>query len=94
MKITSVKVHKIDKEDSRMKGKASVLIDDCFVIKDIRIIQGDDKMIVAMPNKVYPDGQHHDVAHPINQETRKMFEDAILEEYNKVGDNEEVSEEE
>lgn len=94
MKITSVKVHKIDKEDSRMKGKASVLIDDCFVIKDIRIIQGDDKMIVAMPNKVYPDGQHHDVAHPINQETRKMFEDAILEEYNKVGDSEEVSEEE
>ncbi len=93
MKITSVKVHKIEKEDSRMKGKASVLLDDCFVIKDIRIIQGDDKMIVAMPNKVYPDGQHHDVAHPINQETRKMFEDAILEEYNKAEEETDSEEE-
>ena len=43
-------------------------------------------MIVAMPNKVYPDGQHHDVAHPINGETRKLFEDAIIEEYNNTED--------
>ena len=82
MKITSVKVHKIEKEDSRMKGKASVVIDDCFVIKDIRIIQGEDKLFIAMPSRKYSDGEHHDVAHPINAETRKMFEDAVIEEYN------------
>ena len=82
MKITSVKVHKIEKEDSRMKGKASVVLDDCFVIKDIRIIQGEDKLFIAMPSRKYADGEHRDVAHPINAETRKMFEDAIIEEYN------------
>ena len=51
MKITSVKVRKIEKEDSRMKGKASVVLDDCFAIKDIRIIQGDDKLFIAMPSR-------------------------------------------
>lgn len=82
MKITSVKVNRIEKEDSRMKGKASVIIDDCFIIKDIRIIQGEDKLFIAMPSRKYSDGEHHDVAHPLNAETRKMFEDAIIEEYN------------
>jgi len=86
MKITSVKVRKIEKEDSRMKGIASVLIDDCFAIKDIRIIQGEDKLFIAMPSRKYPDGEYRDVAHPINGETRKMFEDAIIEEYNNTED--------
>jgi len=86
MKITSVKVRKIEKEDSRMKGIASVVIDDCFAIKDIRIIQGEDKLFIAMPSRKYPDGEYRDVAHPINGETRKMFEDAIIEEYNNTED--------
>ena len=84
MQITSVKVRKIEKEDSRMKGIASVVIDDCFAVKDIRIIQGEDKLFIAMPSRKYPDGEYRDVAHPINAETRKMFEDAIFEEYNKA----------
>ncbi len=86
MKITSVKVRKIEKEDSRMKGIASIVIDDCFAIKDIRIIQGEDKLFIAMPSRKYPDGEYRDVAHPINGETRKMFEDAIIEEYNNTED--------
>ncbi len=86
MKITSVKVRKIEKEDSRMKGIASVVIDDCFAVKDIRIIQGEDKLFIAMPSRKYPDGEYRDVAHPINGETRKLFEDAIIEEYNNTED--------
>ena len=84
MQITSVNVKKIEKEDSRMKGIVSVLIDDCFVIRDIRIIDGKDGLFVAMPSRKNIDGEYHDIAHPINAETRKMFEDAIIEEYNKA----------
>ncbi len=94
MKITSVKVRKIEKEDSRMKGIASVVIDDCFAVKDIRIIQGEDKLFIAMPSRKYPDGEYRDVAHPINGDTRKMFEDAIIEEYNNTEDVATTEEEE
>lgn len=84
MQITSVNVKKYDKEESKMKGIASVLIDDCFVIRDIRIIEGTDGLFIAMPSRRKNDGEYQDVAHPINAETRKMFEDAIFEEYDKV----------
>ena len=82
MKITSVTVKKIDKENSRMKGIASVLIDECFAVHDIRIIEGDNGLFIAMPSKTTANGEHSDIAHPINKETRKMFEDAIIEAYN------------
>lgn len=84
MKITSVTVRKIEKENSRMKGIASVLIDDCFAVHDIRIIDGDNGLFIAMPSKATATGGHRDTAHPIDKETRKMFEDAIFEEYNKA----------
>ncbi len=83
MQITSVNVKKIDKEESRMKGIASVLIDDCFAVRDIRIIEGTDGLFIAMPSRKNAEGEYHDIAHPINSETRKMFEDAIFEAYNK-----------
>lgn len=86
MKITSVKVRKIEKEGSRMKGIASVVIDDCFAVKDIRIIEGEKGLFIAMPSRKYPSGEYRDVAHPINAETRSMFEDAIIEEYNNTSD--------
>ena len=82
MQITSVNVKKIDKEESRMKGIASVLIDDCFAVRDIRIIEGNDGLFIAMPSRKNAEGEYHDIAHPINAETRKMFEDAIFEAYN------------
>lgn len=82
MKITSVNVHKKN-DETKMKGIASVLIDECFVIRDIRIIEGKEGLFIAMPSRKNANGEYHDIAHPINAETRKMFEDAILAEYNK-----------
>ena len=83
LKITSVTVRKIEKENSRMKGIASVLIDDSFAVHDIRIIEGDNGLFIAMPSRKTPTGGYRDIAHPINPEVRKMFEEAILEEFNK-----------
>ena len=82
MKITSVNVRKIDKEGSRMKGIASILLDDCFAVHDIRIIEGDNGLFIAMPSRKTSTGGYRDIAHPINQETRALFEEAILEAYN------------
>lgn len=81
MKITSVNVRKIEKENSRMKGMATVIIDEGFVVRDIRIIEGDKGLFIAMPSKKRPDGEYHDIAHPINQEVRSMFEEAIFKAY-------------
>ena len=83
MKITSVTVKKIDKENSRMKGIASVLLDDCFAVHDIRIIEGDNGLFIAMPSRQTSTGGYRDIAHPINTETREQLEKAILDEYNK-----------
>ena len=82
MKITSVNVRKIEKDGSRMKGIASVLIDDCFAVHDIRIIEGDNGLFIAMPSRKTATGGYRDIAHPINPETRALFEKAILEAYN------------
>ena len=81
MKITSITVHKEVKENSRMRGKASVVLDDCFAIHDIRIIEGDNGLFIAMPSRKTATGGYRDIAHPINPETRTMFENAILEAY-------------
>jgi len=83
MKITSVNVKVTEKEDSKMKGIASILLDDCFSIHDIRIIEGEKGLFVAMPSRKTPTGEYRDIAHPITPECRKMFEDAIIEEYKK-----------
>ena len=86
MKITSVNVRKIEKEGSRMKGIASVLLDDSFAVHDIRIIEGDNGLFIAMPSRKTAAGGYRDIAHPINLEVRSMFEDAILEAYDKAED--------
>ena len=92
MKITSVNVRKMEKEGSRMKGIASVLIDDCFAVHDIRIIEGDNGLFIAMPSRKTAVGGYRDIAHPINPEVRAMFEEAIFEAYKNAED--EASEEE
>ena len=78
MQITSVNVRKIEKEGSRMKGIASVLLDDSFAVHDIRIIEGDNGLFIAMPSRKTATGGYRDIAHPINPDVRKLFEDAIL----------------
>lgn len=89
MKITSVNIRRIDKEGSRMKGIASVLLDDCFAVHDIRIIEGEKGLFIAMPSKKTNSGEYRDVAHPINPEVRAMFEETLLKAYNET--NEEAS---
>ncbi len=84
MEITSVSVRKTEKVDSRMRGIANVVLDDAFAIHDIRIIEGDNGLFIAMPSRKTATGGYKDIAHPINPEVRKQFQDAILEEYNKV----------
>ena len=86
MKITSVNVRKIEKEGSRMKGIASVLLDDSFAVHDIRIIEGDNGLFIAMPSRKTATGGYRDIAHPINPEVRAMFEEAIIDAYEKVED--------
>ena len=84
MEITSVNIRKVEKEDSRMKGIASILIDDCFAVHDIRIIEGDNGLFIAMPSRKTATGGYRDIVHPINPETRKIFEDEILDAYKKA----------
>ena len=84
MEITSVSVRKIEKEGSRMKGIASVLLDDAFAVHDIRIIEGDNGLFIAMPSRKTATGGYRDIAHPINPDIRKQFEEAIIAEYNKA----------
>ncbi len=83
MKVTTVNVKKIEKENSRMKGIASILLDDIIAIHDIRIISGDNGLFVAMPSRKTASGDYRDIVHPISQEGREMIETAILNEYNK-----------
>ena len=89
MKITSVNVHRIQKEGSRMKGIASVLLDDSFAVHDIRIIEGDKGLFIAMPSKKTNSGEYRDVAHPLHPEVRAMFEEEILKAYNESESEEE-----
>ena len=81
MEITSVNVRKFEKEGSQMKGIASILIDDAFAVHDIRIIEGKNGLFIAMPSRKTATG-YRDIAHPINSDVRKQFEDAIFEAYN------------
>ena len=90
MKITSVNVRKIEKEGSRMKGIASVLLDDSFAVHDIRVIEGDNGLFIAMPSRKTSAGGYRDIAHPINPEVRAMFEEAIIKAYNEAEDTVEV----
>jgi len=92
MEITSVTVRKIEKEGSRMKGIASILIDDSFAVHDIRIIDGDNGLFTAMPSRKTATGGYRDIAHPINQEVRKMFDETIVAEYKKVIESEPIAE--
>ena len=75
-----VKIEK--KENSKMRGIAKVLIDGCFLVEDIRILEGDEGLFIAMPSRKIPNsGEFKDIAHPINAETREKIQKAILEAY-------------
>ena len=83
MKITDVRVRKITKE-GKMKAIVSITIDDEFVVHDIKVIEGEKGLFIAMPSKKATDGEYRDIAHPINSETREGIQRIILESYEKA----------
>ena len=87
MKISDVRVRLIKSETSKIKGSASITIDDCFVVHDIKIIEGKEGYFVAMPNRKTPDGEFKDIVHAINNETRTQLCDAVLKAFNEAVEN-------
>lgn len=83
MEITDVRVRKLT-GDGKMKAVVSITIDDVFVVHDIKVIEGEKGLFVAMPSKRAADGEYRDIAHPINSETRDGIQDIIMENYRKV----------
>ncbi len=83
VKVTDVRIRKIT-EEGKMKAIVSVTFDNEFVVHDIKIIDGQNGLFIAMPSRRMINGEFRDVAHPINAETRKKIQDAIFEEYEKV----------
>ncbi|MDE5556398.1 MAG: septation regulator SpoVG [Ruminococcus sp.] len=82
MEITDVKIRKIMSE-GRLKAVVSVTIDDMFAVHDIKVVQGDERLFVAMPSRKDENGVFRDIVHPISSSARKVFEDVILDAYNK-----------
>lgn len=80
MRITDVRVRKINSE-GKMKAIVSVTFDDCFVVHDIKIIEGQNGLFIAMPSRKMPDGEFKDIAHPINSDTRNVVAEAVFRAY-------------
>ena len=80
MQITDVRIRKLTKE-GKMKAVVSVTFDDVFVVHDIKVIDGDKGLFIAMPSRKAADGEYRDIAHPINSDTRNMIQTLILEQY-------------
>jgi stage V sporulation protein G len=83
MHITDVRIRKIDKE-GKMKAVVSITIDDEFVVHDIKVIEGEKGMFIAMPSRKASDGEYRDIAHPINSGTRSTIQNLILKKYEEV----------
>ena len=81
MKISDVRIRLVNKEDNKLKAVASMTIDECFVIHDIKIIEAAEGAFIAMPSRKTNDGEFKDIAHPLNTETREIIKEAILTAY-------------
>lgn len=89
MNITDVRVRKVTKE-GKMKAVVSITLDDEFVVHDIKVIEGDKGLFIAMPSKKASDGEYRDIAHPINSNTRDKLQEIILEKYEQTVAEEET----
>ena len=85
MQVTEVKVYPA-KDSGRLKAYATVVFDSDFIVRDLKVIEGDKGLFVSMPSRRRKDGTFRDIVHPLNSGTRKMIEDAIIAEYMKVKD--------
>ena len=83
MEITDIRVKKVASE-GKMKAVASVTFDNAFVVHDIKVIEGVEKLFTAMPSRRTPENEFKDIAHPINSEMREMLEKAVIEKYNET----------
>ena len=83
MKITDIRVRKVAKQ-GKMRAVVSVTFDNEFVVHDIKVIEGERGLFIAMPSKKSADGEYRDIAHPINSDTRKLLQDAILDAFDKA----------
>jgi stage V sporulation protein G len=79
MLVTDVKIFPV--EEKRVKAYASIVFDNCFIVRDVKVIQGDNKVFVAMPSKKMKDGSFRDTVHPLNNITRQMIEESVLGAY-------------
>lgn len=89
MQITDVRIRKIAKE-GKMKAIVSITLDGEFVVHDIKVIEGEKGLFIAMPSRRAGDGEYRDIAHPINSETREMIQNIILEKYETVLEEDEA----
>ena len=89
MNITDVRVRKMTKE-GKMKAVVSITIDEEFVVHDIKVIEGEKGLFIAMPSRKAADGEYRDIAHPINSDTRDRIQNLILEKYQEAVDTEEA----
>lgn len=81
MEVTEVRVFPVEEE--RLKAYVAITFDNCFVVRDLKVINGNNGLFVAMPSKKRKDGTYRDTAHPLNNETRQMIESKVLEEYSR-----------
>jgi stage V sporulation protein G len=81
MQVTEVRIRKVNQDGSRMKAVCSVTFDNEFVVHDIKIVEGERGLFIAMPSRKTPAGEFRDIAHPINSDTRKTIQEDILNAY-------------
>lgn len=86
MQITDVRLRKVNNQDTRMKALVSITFDDAFVIHDLRVIEGNNGLFVAMPSKRTPDGEFRDIAHPIHSDMRQHVQEEIMRVYDETED--------
>ncbi|MBO5924842.1 MAG: septation regulator SpoVG [Clostridia bacterium] len=84
MMITDVRIRIVKKDDAKLKAVASITIDDCFVVHDIKVIEGAEGNFIAMPSRKTPEGEYKDIAHPIKVATREEIKNLILSAYAKA----------
>jgi stage V sporulation protein G len=90
MDITDIRIRKVN-ADGKLKAYVTVTFDESFVVHNVKVIEGENGIFIAMPSRRTKNGEYKDVAHPINTEFRGLLQDRILEEYNKADDLDEVS---
>ncbi len=90
MQITDVRIRKIS-NDGKMKAIVSVTFENEFVVHDIKVIEGQNGLFIAMPSRKTPDGEFKDIAHPINTETREKIQNSILNAYKEALEGEEIN---